>query len=54
MTAADYEPQADWLADWVTEETPISAGWILRKWLMSVSFWQAIRAAAMQGEIIKI
>lgn len=52
MTAADFEP--DGLADWVAEETPIKR-WLDPQEIANVSLFLASgKAAAMQGEIIKI
>ena len=52
MTAADFEPGG--LADWVAEETPIKR-WLDPQEIADVSLFLASgRAAAMQGEIIKI
>ena len=52
MTAADFEP--DGLADWVAEETPIKR-WLAPQEVADVSLFLASgKAAAMQGEIIKI
>ena len=52
MTAADFEPGG--LADWVAEETPIKR-WLNPQEVADVSLFLASgRAAAMQGEIIKI
>ena len=52
MTAADFEP--DGLADWVAEETPIKR-WLDPQEVADVSLFLASgKAAAMQGEIIKI
>lgn len=52
MTAADFEPGG--LADWVAEETPIKR-WLDPQEVADVSLFLASgRAAAMQGEIIKI
>ena len=52
MTAADFEP--DGLADWVAEETPIKR-WLVPQEIADVSLFLASgKAAAMQGEIIKI
>ena len=52
MTAADFEP--DGLADWVAEETPIKR-WPDPQEVADVSLFLASgKAAAMQGEIIKI
>ena len=52
MTAADFEPGG--LADWVAEETPIKR-WLDPQEVADVSLFLASgKAAAMQGEIIKI
>ena len=52
MTAADFEPGG--LADWVVEETPIKR-WLDPQEVADVSLFLASgKAAAMQGEIIKI
>ena len=52
MTAADFEPGG--LADWVAEETPIKR-WLVPQEVADVSLFLASgKAAAMQGEIIKI
>ena len=52
MTAADFEPGG--LADWVAEETPIKR-WLDPQEIANVSLFLASgKAAAMQGEIIKI
>ena len=52
MTAADFEP--DGLADWVAEETPIKR-WLDPQEVADISLFLASgKAAAMQGEIIKI
>lgn len=52
MTAADFEPGG--LADWVAEETPIKR-WLEPQEVADVSLFLASgKAAAMQGEIIKI
>ena len=52
MTAADFEPGG--LADWVVEETPIKR-WLEPQEVADVSLFLASgKAAAMQGEIIKI
>lgn len=52
MTAADFEPGG--LADWVAEETPIKR-WLDPQEVADISLFLAIgKAAAMQGEIIKI
>ena len=52
MTAADFEPGG--LADWVAEETPIKR-WLAPQEVADVSLFLASgKAAAMQGEIIKI
>ena len=52
MTAADFEPGG--LADWVAEETPIKR-WMDPQEVADVSLFLASgKAAAMQGEIIKI
>ena len=52
MTAADFEPGG--LADWVSEETPIKR-WLDPQEVADVSLFLASgKAAAMQGEIIKI
>ena len=52
MTAADFEPGG--LADWVAEETPIKR-WLNPQEVADVSLFLASgKAAAMQGEIIKI
>ena len=52
MTAADFEPGG--LADWVAKETPIKR-WLDPQEVADVSLFLASgRAAAMQGEIIKI
>ena len=52
MTAADFEPGG--LADWVAEETPIRR-WLDPQEVADVSLVLASgKAAAMQGEIIKI
>ena len=52
MTAADFEP--DGLADWVAEETPIKR-WLNPQEVADISLFLASgKAAAMQGEIIKI
>ena len=52
MTAADVEPGG--LADWVAEETPIKR-WLDPQEVADVSLFLASgKAAAMQGEIIKI
>ena len=52
MTATDFEPGG--LADWVAEETPIKR-WLDPQEVADVSLFLASgKAAAMQGEIIKI
>ena len=52
MTAADFEPGG--LADWVAEETPIKR-WLDPQEVADISLFLASgKAAAMQGEIIKI
>ena len=52
MTATDFEPGG--LADWVAEETPIKR-WLVPQEVADVSLFLASgKAAAMQGEIIKI
>ena len=52
MTATDFEPGG--LADWVAEETPIKR-WLDPQEVADISLFLAIgKAAAMQGEIIKI
>lgn len=52
MTAADFEPGG--LADWVADETPIKR-WLDPQEVADVSLFLASgKAAAMQGEIIKI
>ena len=52
MTAADFEPGG--LADWVAEETPIKR-WLNPQEVADISLFLASgKAAAMQGEIIKI
>ena len=52
MTATDFEPGG--LADWVAEETPIRR-WLDPQEVADVSLFLASgKAAAMQGEIIKI
>jgi len=52
MTASDFEPGG--LADWVAEETPIKR-WLEPQEVADVSLFLASgKAAAMQGEIIKI
>ena len=52
MTAADFEPGG--LADWVAEETPIKR-WLDPQEIANVSLFLASgKAAAMQGEILKI
>lgn len=52
MTAADFEPGGQ--ADWVTEQTPIKR-WLDPQEVADVSLFLASgKAAAMQGEIIKI
>lgn len=52
MTAADFEPGG--VADWVAEETPIKR-WLAPQEVADVSLFLASgKAAAMQGEIIKI
>ena len=52
MTANDFEPGG--LADWVAEETPIKR-WLDPQEVADVSLFLASgKAAAMQGEIIKI
>lgn len=52
MTAADFEPGG--LADWVAEETPIKR-WLAPQEVADLSLFLASgKAAAMQGEIIKI
>ena len=52
MTASDFEPGG--LADWVAEETPIKR-WLDPQEVADVSLFLASgKAAAMQGEIIKI
>ena len=52
MTAADFEPGG--LAEWVAEETPIKR-WLDPQEVADVSLFLASgKAAAMQGEIIKI
>ena len=52
MTAADFEPGG--LADWVAEETPIKL-WLNPQEVADISLFLASgKAAAMQGEIIKI
>ena len=52
MTAADFEPGG--LADWVAEETPIKR-WLDPQEVADVTFFLASgKAAAMQGEILKI
>ena len=52
MTATDFEPGG--LADWVAEETPIKR-WLDPQEIANVSLFLASgKAAAMQGEIIKI
>ena len=52
MTAADFEPGG--LADWVAEETPIKR-WLDSQEVADISLFLASgKAAAMQGEIIKI
>ena len=52
MTATDFEPGG--LADWVVEETPIKR-WLDPQEVADVSLFLASgKAAAMQGEIIKI
>ncbi len=52
MTAADFEPGGP--ADWVAEETPIKR-WLDPQEVADVSLFLASgKAAAMQGEIIKI
>ena len=52
MTAADFEPGG--LADWVAEETPIKR-WLDPQEVADVRLFLASgKAAAMQGEIIKI
>ena len=52
MTSADFEPGG--LADWVAEETPIKR-WLDPQEVADVSLFLASgKAAAMQGEIIKI
>ena len=52
MTATDFEPGG--LADWVAEETPIKR-WLDPQEVADISLFLASgKAAAMQGEIIKI
>ena len=52
MTAADFEPGG--VADWVAEETPIKR-WLAPQEVADVTLFLASgKAAAMQGEIIKI
>ncbi|OFL60955.1 NAD(P)-dependent dehydrogenase [Streptococcus sp. HMSC061D01] len=52
MTAADFEPGG--LADWVAEETPIKR-WLDPQEVADVTLFLASgKAAAMQGEILKI
>ncbi len=52
MTAADFEPGG--LADWVAEETPIKR-WLDPQEVADICLFLASgKAAAMQGEIIKI
>ena len=52
MTASDFEPGG--LADWVAEETPIKR-WLDPQEVADISLFLASgKAAAMQGEIIKI
>ena len=52
MTAADFEPGG--LADWVAEETPIKR-WLNPQEVADISLFLASgKAAAMQGDIIKI
>ena len=52
MTAADFEPGG--VADWVAEETPIKR-WLAPQEVADVSLFLASgKAAAMQGDIIKI
>ena len=52
MTATDFEPGG--LADWVAEETPIRR-WLDPQEVADISLFLASgKAAAMQGEIIKI
>lgn len=52
MTASDFEPGG--LADWVADETPIKR-WLDSQEVADVSLFLASgKAAAMQGEIIKI
>ena len=52
MTAADFEPGG--VADWVAEETPIKR-WLDPQEVADISLFLASgKAAAMQGEIIKI
>ena len=52
MTGADFEPGG--LADWVAEETPIKR-WLDPQEVADISLFLASgKAAAMQGEIIKI
>ena len=52
MTSADFEPGG--LADWVAEETPIKR-WLDPQEVADISLFLASgKAAAMQGEIIKI
>ena len=52
MTAADFDPGG--VADWVAEETPIKR-WLAPQEVADVSLFLASgKAAAMQGEIIKI
>ena len=52
MTATDFEPGG--LADWVAEETPIKR-WLDPQEVADISIFLASgKAAAMQGEIIKI